>query len=103
MNGGYYRLRNGFRFGSALAARADVKRPITVANKEKQMFRAQCESVAISGFYAGRRLLGSWTRDLKPPVERNAVPSGSCAQWLEVNLVDPARRETLILMWTLQS
>jgi len=45
-----------------------------VANREKQMFRAQSEIVAVSGFHAGRTLVvGSWILDLEPPVKRNGV------------------------------
>jgi hypothetical protein len=98
----YWRLHNGSKFGTRLATRADVKRPTMVANGEKQMFRAQSESGAVSGFHAERRLVGSWTLDLEPPVKRNVVPAGSRAESSELDAIGPAVRETLILVWTLQ-
>ena len=66
------------------------------------MLRAQSEIVAVSDFHAGRRLVGSWTLDLEPPVKRNVGPVGSCAESLELSAIGPAVRETLILVWALQ-
>jgi hypothetical protein len=73
-----------------------------VANGEKQMFQAQSEIVAVSGFPAGRRLVGSWILDLEPSVKRNVVPVGSRAESLELHAIGPAVHETLILVWTLR-
>jgi hypothetical protein len=98
----YCRLHNGSKFGTRLATRADVKRPTMVANGEKQMFRAQSESGAVSGFHVGGSLVGSWTLDLEPSVKRNVVPAGSRAESSELDAIGPAVRETLILVWTLQ-
>jgi hypothetical protein len=70
---------------------------------EKQMLRTQPESVAASSLHVGIRLVGGWTLDLKPPVKRNVVPTGSGAESLELSPIDPAGRQTLILVWTLQS
>jgi len=98
----YCRLHNASTFGSRLATRADVKRPTMVANGEKQMFRAQSESGAVSGFHVGGSLVGSWTLDLEPPVKRNVVPTGSRAESLERHAIGPAVHETLILVWTLR-
>jgi|GEM_PF-4777795 len=67
------------------------------------MLRTQPESVAVFGLHVGRRLVGGWTLDLKPPVKRNAVPTGSGAESLELSPIDPAGHQTLILAWTLQS
>jgi len=58
--------------------------------------------VAVSGLHVGRRPVGSWTLDLKPPVKRNVVPAGSGAKSLELSPIDPAGRQTLILVWALQ-
>jgi len=58
--------------------------------------------VAASGLHVGRRLVGSWTLDLNPPVKRNVVPTGSGAESLELSLIDPAGRQALILVWALQ-
>ena len=79
-----------------------MKRPTMVAKREKQMLRAQSEIVAVSGFHAERRLVGSWTLDLEPSVKRNVVPAGSRAESLELSAIAPAVHETLILVWTLQ-
>ena len=98
----YCQLHNASTFGSRLATRADVKRPTMVANGEKQMFRAQSESGAVSGFHVGGSLVGSWTLDLEPPVKRNVVPTGSRAESLELHAIGPAVHETLILVWTLR-
>jgi len=62
------------------------------------MPRTQPESVAASGLHA----VGSWTLDLKPPNQRNVVPTGSGAESLELSPIDPAGHQTLILVWTLQ-
>jgi len=59
--------------------------------------------VAVSGLRVGRRLVGSWTVDLKPPVKGNVVPAGSGAESLELSPIDPAGHQTLTLAWTLQS
>ncbi len=59
--------------------------------------------VAVSGLHVGRRLVGSWALDLTPPLKRNVVPTGSGAESLELSPMDPARRQTLIFVWTLQS
>lgn len=64
------------------------------------MLRTQ---VAVSGLQVGRSLVGGWTLDLKPPVKRNVVPTGSGAESLEISPIDPAGRQTLTLVWTLQS
>jgi hypothetical protein len=50
-----------------------------------------------------RRLVASWTLDLRPPVKRNVVPTRSGAESLELSSIDPAERQTLILVWTLHS
>ena len=93
---------NGSKFGTRLANRADVKRPTMVANGEKQMFRAQSESGAVSGFHVGGRLVGSWTLDLNPPVKRNVVVAGSRSESSELGATVSAMRDALILVWTLQ-
>ncbi len=79
-----------------------MKRATVVANREEQLFRAQSEIVAVSGFHVGRRLVGSWTLDLEPPVKRNGVAAGSRAESLELGAIGPTVHETLILVWTLQ-
>jgi len=79
-----------------------VKKPTMVANGEKQMLRAQSEIMAVSGSHAGRRLVGSWTLELEPPVKKNVVPAGSRAGSLELSAIGLTVRETLILVWTLQ-
>ena len=94
------RLHNGSKFGSRLAT-SDVKRLTIVAEGVEQMLRAS-ESAAVSGFHAGRGLVGGWTLDLEPPVKRNIVPAGSRAESSELGAIGPAVRETLILVWTLQ-
>jgi hypothetical protein len=66
------------------------------------MLRTQPESVAVSGLDVARRLVGSWTLDLKPPNKRNVVPTGSGAESLELSPIDPAGHQTLILVWALQ-
>ena len=65
------------------------------------MLRAS-ESAAISGFHAGRGLVGGWTLDLEPHVKRNVAPAGSRAESLELSTMVPEVREPLILTWTLQ-
>ena len=70
-----------------------------VSERKNKMLRTH---VAVSGLRVGRRLVGSWTLDLKPPVKRNVVPTGSGAESLELSLIDPAGRQTLILVRTLQ-
>ena len=67
------------------------------------MLRTLPESEAVSGLHVGRRLVGSWTLDLKPSVERNVVRTGSGAESLELSPIDPAGRQMLILVCTLQS
>jgi len=67
------------------------------------MLRAQPDSLAVYGFHVWTGLISRWTLDLKSPAKRNAVPNGSPAQSLELNPIDPTGRETLILVWTLQS
>jgi hypothetical protein len=79
-----------------------VNRPTVVANEEKEMLQTQSEIVAVSGFHTGCRLVGSWTRDMELPVNRNVVSAGSCAESLELSAIGPAVRETLIMVWTLQ-
>jgi hypothetical protein len=79
-----------------------VKRPTMVATGEKQMFQAQSEIAAVSGFHAGRRLVGSWILDLEPSVKRNVVPARSRAESLELHAIGPAVHETLILVWILR-
>ena len=59
--------------------------------------------VATSGLQVGRRLVGSWTLPFKSPAKRNVVPTGSGAESLELSPIDQAGRQTLILVWTLQS
>ncbi len=66
------------------------------------MLRTQHESVAVSGLHVWRRLEGGRTLDLKPPVKRNIAPTASGAESLELSPIDPAGRQTLILVWTLQ-
>ena len=73
-----------------------------VASGKKQMFQAQSEIVAVSGFPAGTMLVGSWILDLEPSVKRNVVPAGSRAESLELHAIGPAVHETLILVWTLR-
>jgi hypothetical protein len=70
---------------------------------EKQMLRTLPESEAVCGSHVGRRLVGSWTLDLKPSVERNVVRTGSGAESLELSPIDPAGRQMLILVCTLLS
>ncbi len=65
------------------------------------MLRTQHESVAVNGLHVGRRLVGGWTLDLTPPVKRNVVPTG-LGEPLEFSPIDPAGRQTPILVWTLQ-
>ena len=67
------------------------------------MLQTQPESVEVSGLHLGRTLAGGWTLDLKLPVGRNVVPTGSGTESLELSPIDPAGRQTLILVWTLQS
>jgi hypothetical protein len=43
------------------------------------MLRTLPESEAVSGLHVERRLVGNWTLDLKPSVERNVVRIGSGA------------------------
>ena len=62
------------------------------------MFRAQAESVAVSGLHA----VGSSTVDLKPLNKRNVVETGSGSESLELSSIDSAGHQTLILVWTLQ-
>jgi hypothetical protein len=66
------------------------------------MLRVQAERAAVSGLQVGRKLVGSWTLDLKPRAERNVVPSGPGAQSLDPILIDSAARATLILIWNLE-
>jgi hypothetical protein len=69
-----------------------------VANGEKQMFRAQSESGAVSGFHVGGRLVGSWTLDLTPRQKKR-----SCGRVTsELGATVSAMRDALILVWTLQ-
>jgi hypothetical protein len=98
----YCRLHNASTFGSRLATRAHVKRPTMVANVEKPMFQAQSEIMAVCGFHAGRRLVGSWILDLEPSVNKNVVPAASRAESLELRAIGPSVQDTLILVWTLQ-
>jgi hypothetical protein len=65
------------------------------------MLRAS-ERAAVSGFHAGRGLVGGGTLDLEPHVKRNVAPAGSRAESLELSAMVPQVREPLILIWTLQ-
>jgi hypothetical protein len=62
------------------------------------MFQARSEIVAVSGFHAGRRLVGSWMLDMEPTVKRNVVPAASRAESLELGAVGLTVQDTLILV-----
>jgi hypothetical protein len=66
------------------------------------MRQLQVEGAAVSGLHIGRKLVGSWTLDVKAGAKK-CVPSGPGAQSFKSTPIDPAARGTLILVWALQS
>jgi hypothetical protein len=66
------------------------------------MLPVQAQGAAVSDLHIGRRLVGSWTLDLKSRAERNVVLSGPGAQSLDPSLIDSPARGKLILVWALQ-
>ena len=65
------------------------------------MRQLQVEGAAVSELHIGRKLVGSWTLDVKAGVKK-CVPSGPGSVFKSTP-IDSAARGTLILVWALQS
>ena len=67
------------------------------------MLRAQSDSVAVPGTQVGRRLVGNWTLDVKPPVTKHIVPAALRTEPVELSVINSAGDQRLLCLWTLQS
>lgn len=62
------------------------------------MLQTQSENVMVSTAQVGRGLIGHWAVDMKPPVRKRVVSTGS-----ELGLLDTVGGQRLIWVWSLQS